>query len=82
MAIAFGLVCLPFWLLVRGCLLLDVELGWPPWLALLGGVSLSSGVLFVYSGWLSARVAKRLRARSRGRRETRSPQATAARRVA
>jgi hypothetical protein len=57
LAAALGLVFLPFWLLVRGCLWLGVHQGWPVWMALAGSAAASTLALLLYSSWLARKVA-------------------------
>lgn len=59
------LVCLPFWLLVRGGLWLDVGVGWPPWLAFLGAACLTTALLTAYGSFIGLRIADWLGARRR-----------------
>ena len=60
------LLCLPFWLLVRGCLWLAVDRGWPPGLALVGAAALATVAVAASTCWLGARIVPRPRGRWRG----------------
>jgi hypothetical protein len=59
------LVALPFWVLVRGGIWLDVSHGWPPWLACLAAAGATTALLTGYASWVGVRVADRFRVRGR-----------------
>ena len=57
----FALIALPFFILVRGAVLLYHDAGWPAWLALLGSGAAMIGVLALYGAVMTRRLTGRMR---------------------
>ncbi len=57
----FGLIMLPFYVLIRISVYLNLSYGYPGWLALLGGISVSIVLLLIYLLFLFQKIKNRKR---------------------
>ena len=61
LATPLALIALPFFILVRGAVLLYRDAGWPSWLALMGSGAAMIGVLALYGALMTRRLTGRAR---------------------